>query len=146
MDGRTLKFLNVIDEYSRLCLAIRIGRRCRAAEVIDTIEELLKLYPPPTHVRMDNGPEFIANALQEWCTASGCSTAYIPPGSPWENPFVESFNSRFRDEFLNIEMFTSVQEAKLLAEQHRLEYNTYRPHSALQGRTPLEVIQQWKAA
>ena len=118
MDGRTLKFLNVIDEYSRLCLAIRVGRRCRAAEVIDTIEELLKLYPPPTHLRMDNGPEFIANALQEWSAGSGCNTAYIPPGSPWENPFVESFNSRFRDEFLNIELFTPVQEAKLLAEQH----------------------------
>ncbi len=146
MGGRTLKFLDVIDEYSRLCLAIRIGRRCRAAEVIDTIEELLKLYPPATHVRMENGPEFIYNALKEWCTASGCSTAYMPPGSPWENPFVESFNSRFRDEFLNIELFTSVQEAKLLAEQRRLEYNTYRRHSALQGRTPLEVIQQWKAA
>ena len=123
MDGRTLKFLNVIDEYSRLCLAIRAGRRCKAAEVIDTIEELLKLYPPPTHLRMDNGPEFIANALQEWSARSGCNTAYIPPGSPWENPFVESFNSSmFRNEFLNIELFTSVQAAKLLAEQHRIEY------------------------
>ena len=142
----SIKLLNVIDEYSRLALAIRVGRRCRAVEVIDTIEELLKLYPPPTHLRMDNGPEFIATALQEWCTGSGCSTAYIPPGSPWENPFVESFNSRFRDEFLNIELFTSVQEAKLLAEQHRIEYNTYRPHSALQGRTTLEVLHQWKAA
>ena len=82
MDGRTLKFLNVLDEYSRVCLAIRVGRRCKAVEVIDTIEELLKLYPAPTHLRMDNGPEFIANALQEWCAGSGCSTAYIPPGSP----------------------------------------------------------------
>ena len=100
MDGRTLKFLNVVDEFSRVCLAIRVGRRCRALEVIDTIEELLKLYPAPTHLRMDNGPEFIAHALQEWCTGSGSATAYIPPGSPWENPFMESFNSRLRDEFL----------------------------------------------
>ena len=114
--------------------------------MIDTIEELLKLYPPPTHLRMDNGPEFIAHALQEWCTGSGSATAYIPPGSPWENPFVESFNSRLRDEFLNIELFSSLPEAKLLAEQHRIEYNVYRPHSALQGRTPLEVLQQWRAA
>jgi transposase InsO family protein len=91
MDGRTLKFLNVID----------------------TIEELLKLYPAPTHLRMDNGPEFIAHALQEWCTGNGSATAYIPPGSPWENPFVESFNGRFRDEFLNIELFATLQEAKL---------------------------------
>ena len=146
MDGRTLKFLNVIDEFSRVCLAIRVGRRCQAMDVIDRIEELLKLYPAPTHLRMDNGPEFIAHALQEWCTGSGTGTAYIPPGSPWENPFVESFNGPFRDEFLNIELFTTVQEARLLAEQHRIEYNVYRPHSALQGRTPLEVLQQWKAA
>jgi transposase InsO family protein len=82
---------------------------------------------------MDNGPEFIAHALQEWCTGSGSATEYIPPGSPWENPFVESFNGRFRDEFLNIELFASLPEAKSLAEQHRMEYNTYRPHSALQG-------------
>ena len=146
MDGRMLKFLNVIDEFSRVCLAIRVGRRCQAVDVIDTIEDLLKLYPAPTHLRMDNGPEFIACALQEWCTGNGSATAYIPPGSPWENPFVESFNGRFRDEFLNIELFASVQEAKLLSEQHRIEYNVYRPHSALQGRTPLEVLQQWKAA
>jgi len=75
MDGRTLKFLNVIDEYSRPCLATPAGRRCKAAEVINTIEELLKLYPPPTHLRMDYGPEFIAHALQEWCSGSGCTTA-----------------------------------------------------------------------
>ncbi|WP_255113534.1 DDE-type integrase/transposase/recombinase [Synechococcus lacustris] len=100
MNGRTLKFLNVIDEFSRVCLAIRVGRRCKAVDVIDTIEELLKLYPPPTHLRMDNGPEFIAHALQECFTGSGTGTAYIPPGSPWENPFMESFNGRFRDEFL----------------------------------------------
>ena len=74
MDWRTLKFLNVIDEYSRLCLVIRVGRRCRAAEVIDTIEELLKLYPPTTHLRMDNGPEFLAFPLQEWSVGSGCNT------------------------------------------------------------------------
>ena len=146
MDGRRIKFLNIVDEYSRMCLAIRVGRRCKAMDVIDTIEELLKQYPAPTHLRMDNGPEFIAHALQEWCTGSGSGAEYIPPGSPWENPFVESFNSRLRDEFLNIEIFASLLEAKVLAEQHRMEYNSYRPHSALQGRTPLEVIQQWKAA
>ena len=84
--------------------------------------------------------------MQEWSAGSGSNTAYIPPGSPCEKPFVESLNSRFRDEFVNIELFTSVQEAKLLAGQHRIEYNTYRPHSALQGRTPLEILHQWKAA
>jgi putative transposase len=75
MDGRTLKLLNVINEFSRFYLAIRVGRRCHAVDVIDTIEELLKLYPPPTHLRMDNGPEFIAHALQEWCTDNGSATA-----------------------------------------------------------------------
>jgi transposase InsO family protein len=95
---------------------------------------------------MDNGPEFIAHALQEWCTGSGAATEYIPPGSPWENPFVEPFNSRFRDEFLNIELFASLPEVKVLAGQPRIEYNTYRPHSELQGCTPLELLQQWKAA
>ena len=83
-----LKFLNVIDERNRVCLAIRVGLRCRAVDVIDTVEELLKLYPPPTHLRMDSGSEFIAHALQEWCTGSDFGTAYVAPGSPWENPFV----------------------------------------------------------
>ena len=146
MDGRRLNFLSIVDEYSRLCLAIRVGRRWKAVDVIDTIEELLKQYPASTHLRMDNGPEFIAYALQGCCTGSGTGTACIPPGSPWENPFVESFNSRFSDEFLNIELFASLPEAKVLAEQHRIKYNMYRPHSALQGRTPLEVPQQSRSA
>ena len=115
-------------------------------DVIAAIEELLGHYPAPTHLRMDNGPEFIAHALREWCMGNESGTAYIPPGSAWENPFVESFNGRFRDQFLNIELLASLAEAKLLAEQHRIEYNVYRPHSALQGRTPLEVLQQWNAA
>ena len=85
---------------------------------------------------MDNGSEFIAHALQEWCTGNRSGTEYIPPGSAWENPFVDSFNGRLRDEFLNIELFPSLAEAKVLAEQHRIEYNIYRPRSALQGRTP----------
>jgi putative transposase len=138
MDGRTHKFLNVIDEFSRVCMAIRVGRRCHAVDVIETIEELLKLYPPPIHLRMDNEPEFMAHALQEWCIGSGTGTAYIPPGSPWENPFVESFNGRFRGEFLNIELFSSLPEAKVLAEQHRIEYNVYRPHWASRG------VGRWK--
>ena len=101
-DCRQLKLLNVIDEYSQRELAIHVGRRCRAAEVIDLIEELLKLYPPNTHLRIDNGREFIANAVQGWCIKSGCTrpkTAYIRPGSPWVNPFEEAFHSRFRDKF-----------------------------------------------
>jgi transposase InsO family protein len=92
MDGRRLKVLNTVDEDSRVCLAIRVGRCCHVADVIDTIEELLKLYRAPTHLRMDNGPESIAHALQELCTGSGTGTEYIPPISPWDNPFVSAIN------------------------------------------------------
>jgi putative transposase len=100
IDVHRLKLLNTVDEYSLMGLAISVGRRCKAIDVIDSIEELLKQYPAPTHLRMDNGPEFIAHALQEWCTGSGSGAEYIPPGSSWENPFEESFNSRLRDKFL----------------------------------------------
>jgi len=144
-DGRRLKFLNVIDEHSRLCLAIRVGRRCRAEEVVAVLEELTSLYPAPAFIRSDNGPEFIAQALRNWCEASGTATAYIEPGSPWENGFAESFNGRFRDVFLNAELFTTAPEAQLLADRWRWEYNSLRPHSALQGRTPLEAAQQGAA-
>ena len=95
--------------------------------MIDTIEKLLKLYPVPDQVRMDNGPECINHALQKWSIGSGCTTTYIPSGSPRENPFMEMSNSRFRDEFLNIELFKSMQEAMILAERRRLNHNTYRP-------------------
>jgi len=146
-DGRRLKFLNVIDEHSRLCLAIRVGRRCKATDVVAVLEELTSLYPAPTFIRSDNGPEFIAQALRDWCDVSDTtSTAYIEPGSPWENGFAESFNGRFRDEFLNTELFTTAPEAQILADRWRWEYNTLRPHSALQGRTPLEAAQQVAAA
>jgi transposase InsO family protein len=129
-DGRRLKSLNVVDEFTRQALAIRVGRHCNAAGVIDVLEELLLVNGAPTFIRMDNGPEFIAKALVAWCSASGSATAYIPPGSPWENPFsatpaghVESFNGRFRDEFLNTELFFSLKEAQVLAEAWRREYN-----------------------
>ena len=141
VDGRRLKFLNVIDEHSRLCLAIRVGRRCKAKDVVAVLEELTSLYPTPAFIRSDNGPEFIAHALRRWCKDSGTTTAYIEPGSPWQNGFAESFNSRFRDEFLNTELFATVAEAQGLANRWRWEYNNLRPHSALQGRTPLEAAQ-----
>ena len=141
-DGRRLKFLNVIDEHSRLCLAIRVGRRCKAKDVVAVLEELTSLYPAPMFIRSDNGPEFIAHALRRWCKSSGMTTAYIEPGSPCQNGFAESFNSRFRDEFLNTELFATVAEAQGLANRWRGEYNTLRPHSALQGHTPLEAAQR----
>jgi transposase InsO family protein len=131
-DGLRLKFLNVIDEHSRFCLAIWVGRRCKAKDVVAVLEELTTLYPAPMVIRSDNGPEFIAQALRDWCEASDTtSTAYIEPGSPWENGFAESLNGRFRDEFLNTELFTTAPEAQLLADRWRWEYHSLRPHSAL---------------
>ena len=119
-DGRRLKFLNVIDEHRRLCLAIRVGRRCKAKDVVAVLEELTSVYPAPTFIRSENGPEFIAQSLRDWCEVSDTtSTAYIEPGSPWENGFAESFNGRFRDEFLKIELFTTAPEAQLLADRSR---------------------------
>ena len=93
-DGRRLKFLNVIDEHSRLCLAIRVGRRCKAKDVVAVLEELASLYPAPAFIRSDNGPEFIAHALRKWCQSSGTNTAYIEPGAPWQNGFAESYELR----------------------------------------------------
>jgi transposase InsO family protein len=142
-----LKLLNVIDEQSSLCLAIRVGRRCKAKDVVAVLEEITSLYPAPAYIRFDNGPEFISQALRNWCEANDTtSTADLEPGSPWENGFVESFNGRFRDEFLNIELFTAAPEAQLLADRWQWEHNTLRSHSALQGRTSLEAAQQGAAA
>jgi putative transposase len=115
-DAGRLKFFKVVDEFTCQALAIRVGRHFGATAVIDVLEELLLPYGAPTFIRMDNGPEFIAKALQSWCEASGSATAYIPPGSPWENPFIESFNRRFRDEFLNTELFFSLKESQVLTE------------------------------
>ena len=115
--------------------------------MVAVLDELTSVYPAPAFIRSDNGPEFIAQALRDWCEASTTTrTAYIAPGSPWENGFAESFNGRFRDEFLNTELFTTAPEAQILAGRWRWEYNSLRPHSALQGRTPLEAAQQGAAA
>jgi transposase InsO family protein len=137
--GRRLKFLNVIDEHSRFCLAMRVGRRCKAKDVVAVLKELTSVYPAPSLIRSDNGLEFIAQALRDWCDASDTtSTAYIKPGSPWENGFAESFNGRIRDEFLNTELFTTAPEAQILADRWLTQgLSTLRPHSALQGRKPL---------
>ena len=146
-DGRRLKFLNVIDEHSRLSLAIRVGRHCKAKDVVTVLEGLTSLYPGPAYIRSDNGPELIAQVLRDWCEASTTPrTAYIEPGSQWENGLAESFNGRFRDDFLNTKLLTTDPEAQLLGDRWRWEYNTFRPHSALQGRTPLEAAQPGAAA
>ncbi len=113
-DGRTIKMLNVIDEFTREALAIRVKRRLNSTDVLETLADLMILRGPPAYVRSDNGPEFIAQALRDWIAAVGSQTAYIEPGSPWENGYCESFNSKLRDELLNGELFFSLAEAQVL--------------------------------
>jgi putative transposase len=122
---------------------MRVGRHCTADQLIVELDRLVASYGAPSSLRCDNGPELIAWALRDWCRLAGTATTYIEPGSPWENPFVESFNGRARDELLNIEEFGSLLEAEVVVEAWRIEYNTYRPHGALGGLTPAEVRAAW---
>ena len=133
--------LNVIDEFTHECLAIRVARKLKATDVIDVLSDLFILRGVPGHTRSDNGPEFVAKAVQEWITAVGAKTAYIAPGSPWENGCIESFNARLRDELLEGEIFYSLREAQDVIESWRRHYNTVRPHASLGYRAPApEVI------
>ena len=136
-DGRPLKLLTIVDEYTRECLAIAVQRRLRSQDVQEVLAELFLLRGCPTHIRSDNGPEFIARMLRqwyEWLTVTPlCS---IEPGSPWENGYVESFNGKLRDELLNSELFYTLHEARVIVEGWRQRYNTQRPHSALGYRPP----------
>ncbi len=111
--------LNIIDEFTHECLAIRVDRRLKSIDVIDVLSELFILRGVPGHIRSDNGPEFVAKAVQKWITAVGARTAYITPGSPWENGFIESFNARLRDELLDGEIFYSLAEARIVIESWR---------------------------
>jgi len=140
-DGRKFRMLCVIDEFTREALAIRVKRRLNSTDVLETLADLMILRGPPAYVRSDNGPEFIATALREWIAGVGSQTAYIEPGSPWENGYCESFNSKLRDELLNGEMFFSLAEAQVLIEAWRRHFNAVRPHSSLKYRPPApEVI------
>jgi transposase InsO family protein len=140
-DGRKFRMLNVVDEFTRECLAIRVARKLGSAEVIDVLADLFIARGTPAHIRSDNGPEFVAIAVKGWISGVGAKAAYIEPGSPWENGYVESFNGKLRDELLNAEVFNTLAEAKVLIEQWRVHYNTARPHSSLGYRPPApEVI------
>ena len=139
-DGRKLRMLCVVDEFSREALAIRVNRRLNSSDVIETLAELMLERGTPAHIRSDNGPEFVAKAVREWIAAVGASTAYIEPGSPWENGYVESFNSKLRDELLNGEIFYSLKEAQILIEAWRRNYNAIRPHSALGWQPPAPAV------
>ena len=132
--------LNVIDEFTHECLAIRIDRRLKSIDVIDVLSDLFVLRGVPGHIRSDNGPEFVAKSVQKWITAVGAQTAYITPGSPWENGFIESFNARLRDELLDGEIFYSLAEAKIVIESWRRHYNTVRPHGSLGYKPPAPEV------
>lgn len=133
---RRLKLLNVIDEHTREALAIKVDHHIDADAVVDAVAQIAATRGAPTHLRMDNGPELVAEALRDWCRLSGTHTAYIEPGAPWQNGHIESFNGRLRDECLNIEDFANLLEARVVIEDRRTEYNHYRPHRSLDGLTP----------
>mgnify|MGYP001364538489 CR=1 FL=1 len=135
-DGRQLRMLTVIDEFTRECLAIRTARHIRSDDVLGLLTELFTLRGVPGHIRSDNGPEFTALAVRQWLGRVGARTLFIEPGSPWENGYVESFNGKLRDELLEREVFYTLREAQVLIERWRKEYNTLRPHSALGYRPP----------
>jgi transposase InsO family protein len=143
VDGRALKMLCVIDEYTRECLAIEVGASLRAQDVILTLSRLMRLYGKPAFVRSDNGAEFTAAKVMRWLRDAAIGPAFIAPGSPWQNGFVESFNGKLRDELLNREWFRNRAEAKVLVERWRQFYNEQRPHSSHHYRTPASVRRNW---
>jgi putative transposase len=145
-NGQTLKSLSVVDEWTRECLAIEVGSSLTAERVIAVLERLFEQYGAPQVLRSDNGPEFIARALTLWALFHHSDTATIDPGKPWQNGSVESFHATFRRECLDAEEFAHLREAKILIEQWRWEYNTQRPHSSLDYRTPAEVGAEMRAA
>ena len=136
--GRRLKWLVVLDEYTRECLALEVEHAMGAREVVGILEKLVSERGAPEFIRSDNGPEFVAREVREWIQAQGGQTLYIEPGAPWQNSYTESFNARLRDEFLNVELFSSKLEAKVLSAEHRDKYNNQRPHSSLEVMTPRE--------
>ena len=145
-NGRPLKWLSIVDEYTRECLALEVGRGITAEQVIDVLVDLFRIRGVPKHIRSDNGPEFIAQAIRRWLGRRAWRRSTLQPGSPWENGYAESFHSRLRDELTNREEFTNLAEARYLADAWRLEYNHRRPHSSLGYQTPAEFAAGCAAA
>jgi len=135
-DGRKVRLMTLIDEFTRECLAIRVARRINGLGVLETMADVMLVRGVPEHIRSDNGPEMTAKVVRQWLANVGAKTLYIEPGSPWENGYCESFNGKLRDELLNGEIFYSLKEAQVLIEQWRVHYNTVRPHSSLGYRPP----------
>jgi putative transposase len=142
-DGRALKLLNIVDEFTREALVMLVERRIDADRTVSELERLVAARGAPELLRMDNGPEMTANALRDWCESSDMGTAYIDPGSPWQNPFVESFHSRVRDELLDVELFACLAEAQVVIGDWREDYNRHRPHSSLGMRAPAAFAAEW---
>ena len=145
-DGRKYRMLNIVDEFTRECLSIKVARKLNSMNVIETLADLFLLRGVPGHIRSDQGPEFIAEAVKGWIRAVGARTAYIERGSPWENGYVESFNGRLRDELLNGEIFTTLREAQIIIEEWRRHYNRVRPHSSLGYKPPAPEAVAWPAS
>jgi putative transposase len=144
VEGRTLKMLNVIDEFTREALAIDVDRSIDADAVVAVLDRLVvERGAAPAYVRFDNGPEFVAHAVADWCRFAGTQSMFIDPGSPWQNAWVESFNGRFRDELLNLWHFDSLLEARVIIEDWRTDYNWNRPHTAHGALAPAEFAAQW---
>lgn len=135
-DGRPLKILTMMDEYSRECLAIDVARNIRSPRLLERLSELFLQHGAPDYIRSDNGPEFTAKSVRRWLSRVDVETLFIEPGSPWENGYIESFNGKFRNELLNCEIFDTVLEAQVLCDRWRWHYNTKRPHSSLGYRPP----------
>lgn len=145
-DGRALRLANVVDEFTRQALVMHVARSVSADDLVGLLEQLVSEHGAPEFVRCDNGPELTSHALRDWCRQSGAATAFIEPGSPWQNPFIESFHSRVRDELLNVELFACLAEAKVVVEDWREDYNHRRPHSALGRQTPAAFATGWTEA
>lgn len=142
-DCRTLKYLNITDEFTKHALAIDVERSMTGDSIVTVLERLIMIHGAPGFVRMDNGTEMTSNAVADWCRFSPTGIVFIDPGSPWQNAYVESFTGRLRDELLAVEIFHTLLEAKVMAEDYRQHYNRYRPHSSLGYLTPDEFALQW---
>jgi putative transposase len=143
--GGPLRLLSVVEEFTRQCLSIRVERSLKSEDVRQTLEVLFKDCGKPLYLRSDNGSEFIARCLQNWLQEQGTKPIFIEPGSPWQNGYCESFNGKLRDECLNMEWFDTLKEAQVVIEAWRDEYNSFRPHSALNYQTPDAFAQMTKA-
>ena len=146
VNGRTIRFLNIVDEYTRLCLKIKVARSIKSEDTIDTLSELFTIYGIPKRIRCDNGPEFISLAIKQWLDQIGVTVLYIEPGSPWQNGLCESFNGRFRDEFIQQSVLLNESDARLKAQAWQTDYNEVRPHSSLGYLTPLEFSRRSAAS